>query len=285
MKTISHDFSNNSDLAPLARVVKALQTVTAPPQMEFFLMGAAARDLWLTHAHGIDIKRQTEDVDFAVMLNDWKSFDTLRESLLASGAFTGRPGPATHRLLHRPTGLPLDIVPFGGIERADRTIVWPPDQSTVFDCFGAKEALGASQWIGLPERVTLRVASIPALALLKISAWQDRKFTHPGRDAYDLFLYVRNYFDCGTFERATDDHPDLFTVPNDEYDYMTAGARLLGRDIASLLDHAAIRRMEVILSPQASTDATQLLAQQSGVDREEARALIRALLRGLTDDR
>ena len=283
MKTISHDFSSNSDLAPLARVVNALQAATAPLAVEFFLMGAAARDLRLTHAYGIDIKRQTEDVDFAVMLDNWKAFDTLRERLLAGGAFTGRSGLATHQLLHQPTGLPLDIVPFGGIERADRTIAWPPDQSTVFDCFGAKEALSTSQWIRLPEHATLRVASIPALALLKILAWQDRKFTHPGRDAYDLFLYVRNYFDCGTFERATDKHGDLFTVPDDEYDYMTAGARLLGRDIASLLDRAAISRIEAILLPEASTEITQLLAQQSGVDREEARVLIRALLRGLTD--
>lgn len=155
MKTISHDFSRNSDLAPLARVVNALQAATAPLAVEFFLMGAAARDLWLTHAHGSDIKRQTEDVDFAVMLDDWKAFDTLRERLLAGGAFTGRSGLATHQLLHQPTRLPLDIVPFGGIERADRTIAWPPDQSTVFDCFGAKEALSTSQWIRLPEHASL----------------------------------------------------------------------------------------------------------------------------------
>ena len=284
MKTNSHDFSSNSDLAPLARVVNALQAATARLQMDFFLMGAAARDLWLTHAYGIDIKRQTEDVDFAVMLEDWKSFDTLRESLLAGGEFIGRPGPATHSLFHRPTSWPLDIVPFGGIERADRTIAWPPDQSTVFDCFGAKEALRASLWVRLPAQAELRVASIPALTLLKILAWQDRRYTHPGRDAYDLFLYLRNYFDCGAFERATDDHADLFTVPNDEYDYTTAGARLLGRDIASLLDKAAIGRVEAILLPEASTETAQVLAQQSGMDREGARSLIRALLRGLTDN-
>ena len=59
---------------------------------------------------------------------------------------------------------------------------------------------------------------------------------------------------------------------------------MLGRDIASLLDKAAIGRAEAILLPEASVETAQVLAQQSGMDREGARSLIRALLRGLTDN-
>lgn len=142
---ISLDFSQKTELKPLAQVVSAPQSVAQPAGIDFFLMGAAARDLMLRHAHNIEPSRKTEDVDFAVMLRDWKAFATLLAALIASGEFHERPGPATHRLCHR-SGLPLDIVPFGGIERADRTITWPPDQSTVFDCFGAREAFEASIW-------------------------------------------------------------------------------------------------------------------------------------------
>ncbi len=274
MTTISFDFSQKTELKPLALVVSALQSVAQPAGIDFFLMGAAARDLMLRYAHNIEPSRQTEDVDFAVMLRDWEAFATLRAALIASGEFHERPGPATHRLRHR-SGLPLDIVPFGGIERADRTIAWPPDQSTVFDCFGAREAFEASVWVLLPDGVSLRVAPIPALALLKVTAWQDRKLTYPGRDAPDLLLYLRSYMDCGNMDRAAREHGDLFDA--DDYDHEVAGAQLLGRDIARLLDAHAIRRVLEILLPESDDQGRLQLAQQSGLDLEHARRLIEVL--------
>ncbi|GAB3551983.1 nucleotidyl transferase AbiEii/AbiGii toxin family protein [Noviherbaspirillum agri] len=282
MTSMSLDFSQKSDLIPLATVVQALQVVAQPLGIDYFLMGAAARDLMLQHAHKIAPSRLTEDVDFAVSVLDWQSFESLRAALLASDQFSGRPGPAIHKLRHKATGLPLDIVPFGGVENADRTISWPPDHHTVFDCFGAREAFEAGIPVRLPINVTLRVASIPALALLKITAWKDRKHSHPGRDAGDLLLYVRNYMDCDNYDRAAQDHSDLFTT--DDYDHESTGARLLGRDIANLLDKQSIEPVLSILLPQADTGGPLLLAQQSGLDLEHARRLIEALCDGLTDN-
>ena len=281
MTLMSLDFSQKTDLLPLAQVVGALQRVAQPMAVDFFLMGAAARDVMLRHGHNIEPGRQTRDVDFAVMVPDWASFDALRAALIKGGDFLERPGPATHRLRHQ-TGLPLDIVPFGGIERADRTIAWPPDQSTVFDCFGAREAFSAAVSVLLPQAVTVRVASIPALALLKVTAWQDRKLTHPGRDAGDLLLYLRNYMDCGNIDRAARDHGDLFTA--EDYDHEAAGAQLLGRDMALLLDKPAIDRVLGILRPQADAQGPLLLASQSGLNLEQARRLIDAACDGLADN-
>jgi predicted nucleotidyltransferase len=233
----------------------------------------------LRHVHDIEPGRQTKDVDFAVMVPDWATFAALRAALIGGGAFSERAGPATHRLRHQ-SGLPLDIVPFGGIERADRTIAWPPDQSTVFDCFGAREAFNATVLVLLPQAVTARVASIPALALLKVTAWQDRKYSHPGRDADDLLLYLRSYMDCGTIDRAARDHSDLFAA--EDYDHEAAGACLLGRDMALLLDRPAIERLLAILLPQSDTQGPLLLAKQSGLELEKARRLIDAVCEGLT---
>lgn len=272
--SISFDFSLKSELKPLALVVRSLQEVAQPAGIDFFLLGAAARDLMLRHAHNIEPSRQTEDVDFAVMLRDWSAFAILRAALITSGEFYERPGPATHRLRHR-GGLPLDIIPFGGIESADRTIAWPPDQATVFDCFGAREAFEAALLVLLPEDVLLRVAPIPALVILKVTAWQDRKLTDPGRDAPDLLLYLRSYMDCDNLDRASIEHADLFQA--DDYDHEMAGAKLLGRDIARLLNKAAIERLLKILSPESDDQGRLQLAQQSGLDLERSRKLIEAL--------
>lgn len=281
MRTTSFNFSQKLDLIPLATVVQALQDVAQALGIDYFLMGAAARDLLLQHAHNIAPSRMTEDVDFAVSVPDWSSFDSLRTALLSSDQFSGRPGPAIHKLHHKATGLPLDIVPFGGIENTDRTISWPPDHHTVFDCFGASEAFEACIPVQLPNNVTLRVASIPALALLKITAWQDRKHTHPGRDAGDLLLYARHYMDCDNLDRAAQEHSDLFNT--DDYDHEATGARLLGRDIAHLLNKQSIEPVLLILLPQADAGGALLLAQQSGLELEHARRLIAALCDGLTD--
>ncbi len=278
---MSLDFSLKTELEPLARVVDSLQAVAQPMGIDFFLMGATARDVLLRHGHNIEPGRQTIDADFAVMVRDWEVFGDLRAALLAGGDFVERPGPATHSLRHQ-GGMPLDIVPFGGVERDDRTIAWPPDQSTVMDCFGASEAFKATISVMLPLAVTLPVASIPALALLKVTAWQDRKFTNPGRDADDLLLYVRHYMDCDNMDRAARDHADLFRV--NDYDHEATGARLLGRDIVLLLETPAIERVLDILLSQADAQGNLLLARQSGMEMDKARRLIQAVCDGLTDN-
>lgn len=282
MNDTSIDLSNKPDLKPLAAVVKALQPVTTALSLRFFLMGAAARDLMLRHTYGIKTKRETKDVDLAVMVETWDDFANLRQALTVSGEFFAPSGPALHKLRHASTKLPLDIVPFGGIERADRTIAWPPTQDEVFDCFGAKEeALAASVEVLLPEGVKVLAASIPALVLLKITAWRDRKLTHPGRDAFDLALYMRNYMECGNTDRAATEHQDLYAVA--DYDHEATGSRLLGRDIATLLDPEAVSRILNILFPEAEVDGVRLLVQQSSMEPGHGCRLVSTLCQGLAD--
>jgi predicted nucleotidyltransferase len=241
-------------------------------------MGAAARDVMLLHAHGIATKRETKDVDFAVMVESWDAFSALRQALIESGEFSPRPGP-NHRLRHTRTSLPLDLVPFGGVERPDRTIAWPPTQDEVFNCFGASEALAVCVEVLLPGSIALPVAPIAALAMLKITAWDDRKRTHPGRDAGDLALYMRYYLDCGNFDRAALEHQDLFDVV--DFNHEATGAELLGRDIAELIDPKAGEKLLDILTPEADPDSPFLLAQQMGLGMDHGRRLVEALCQGL----
>lgn len=279
MTHILFDFSQKTELTSLAQVVRDLQGVAQPLEIDFFLMGAAARDLMLREAWNIDTGRKTEDVDFSVMVSSWESFSMLRAGLIQTGSFLERDQLATHRLRHQKTGLPLDVVPFGAIERSDRKIAWPPDQTTVFDCFGMREAFDASVAMLLPESVNLKVACIPALAVLKIAAWHDRHVEFPGKDAGDLLLYLRHYLDCDNPDRDWALHADLFET--DDYDHQRCSATLLGRDIALMLDAKARARVLEILLPQADEQGPLTLASQSGRDLEQARAMIEALCDGI----
>lgn len=79
--------------------------------------------------YGYDFEplRQTEDIDIALTVPDWEALAALRERLVKDFGFAEEPG-IQHRLRYRQQDfeLPIDIVPFGELERSDRTIAWPP---------------------------------------------------------------------------------------------------------------------------------------------------------------
>lgn len=101
MKNMLFDLSAKLELQPLAEVVRPLQQEATKLEAQVFLMGAAARDVMLLHAYGIDTVRLTEDMDFGVMVRDWATFEALRDALLANGAFEARSKDATHKLWHK----------------------------------------------------------------------------------------------------------------------------------------------------------------------------------------
>ena len=80
----SLDLADRAALRPLARLLSAVRKATG--DIPLVLVGAAARDVLLVHAHGAEPQRATEDTDLAV--RDWDTFLRAREVLVASGAAT-----------------------------------------------------------------------------------------------------------------------------------------------------------------------------------------------------
>ena len=119
----------------------------AADALPFFIVGATARDLILQYCYGIDTGRKTRDVDFAFLVETWDAFEQVRSRLLKTGGFAEIPR-VTHRL--RFGDVVVDLVPFGAIERVDRTIAWPPDGSTVMSVIGFREALASTTSVILP---------------------------------------------------------------------------------------------------------------------------------------
>ncbi len=133
--------------------------------------------------------------------------------------------------------------------------------------------------VRLPGDLSLTVPSLPALALLKITAWQDRKLTHPGRDAGDLMLYLRHYLDCDQYDHAAKDYPELFEAA--DYDHEVTSAQLLGRDLRQLLSAEAAERVLKIMLPESDASGARLLATQSRLEIGAASKIIAGLCEGL----
>lgn len=235
-------------------VSRAVDRVIRELELPYFLAGAMARDIWLTHVFGIDIRRATRDVDFGVAVRDWKQFELIKERLIASGQFS-RDEKRSQRVLYKTqgvnTGYPVDIIPFGGVEAPPLLIAWPPENKEVMNVVGYDEALATAMSVTIENDFSPPVVSLPGLALLKLFAWQDRHAVTP-KDAQDLAILFRNYHAAGNQERFYEEEFALLQAV--EFDVDLAGPRLLGKDVRQIASEATLMQASTLLSNAQKVD-------------------------------
>jgi predicted nucleotidyltransferase len=212
---------------PTLALLRDLDEVLSALAVPYFLAGALARDVLLTHVFGLPVYRATADVDLAVAVKDWSEFETTKAALEDKGVV--RDATWIHRLFRNK--YPIDLIPFGGVETPDKTIAWPPASSSV-NVAGYREAFETAEEVEVEPGLMLRVVSLPALAALKIFAWGDRGH-ETSKDAQDLATLLRSYPDAGNEQRLYGEAIDAMEAV--EYRIDLAGARLLGRDTRRML--------------------------------------------------
>lgn len=276
------DFSLKAELRPVGEVVAPISAIAHGLGIHCFITGALARDLWIAHHLGIETGRQTEDADFAMAVPNWENFHALRKELLDSGEYREVPRAPLHRLRHR-NGIPIDLVPFGGVERAEtRSIAWPPGNNFVMSVFGFREVAAHTVEVRFPGDAVGRVVTLPALALLKIDAWADRHLRVPRKDAYDLRLIIKNYAYVSG-DRLYNGDPYVAGSPSD---YEAAGAWLLGRDMAQLLDKIGRERLARIIADEADeAGQLRLVGDMMRDDPDRALELLVALEDGFIGEK
>ena len=217
----------------------------------FFVAGATARDMILESGHGLPSKRGTNDVDLGVRVSNWAEFEKLKEALSASGDFSQ--AKEVQRLLYRGERL-VDILPFGGIADPKGEIRWPPGEDSVMSVVGFEDAYQAAQQVRVraDPPLDIRVASPVGLAIMKMIAWADRP-NERKKDAQDLAHITEKYLDIGNYERLLEDHMDLVEV--EDFDYARAGARLLGRDIATIGKPGTVKKIKDILAGETAENS------------------------------
>jgi len=277
------DLSSDQRLQPIAEVVRAVQAQTG--DMSLLLVGATARDILLTYAYGIAIARGTADIDFALATRNWMSFESVRTRLIKTGDFTAQ-NKTMHRLLYK-NGMPVDILPFDGVEGINRHIEWPPERAVSMNVLGYREALESAERVRLPGDSILNVISLPAFMLVKLIAWFERGRDAPGKDAYDLYLVLQNYLDAGNQPRL---YSDAACLLDDAFDYSTAGAWLLGADARAVLEQPGEERSKAvitdILEPEIdSTGSLRLAAEMDRRDPGRSLILLQSFYRGFLGQR
>lgn len=282
MSNTSLDLSNRLP----AEQVNIIDQVVLAARLEslgLFIVGAQARDLLLQYAYDLPVHRATNDIDFGIIVESWDEFTRLQHALIAGKKFHSHK-TMRQRLVHE-SGLLIDLVPFGGLEDVSGQISWPPDFAIVMSTVGFREAYDSSIDVRFSDERIVKVASLAGLALMKIVAWNERRFE---RDAEDLSLVMRYYLDAGNQDRVYTPEGDCFDLMNEEFDYERASARMLGRDIGRLLTETSRRILEQVFSPeldrQGATDlASVMLRNKVNGDYDITLAMLAELRTGVSE--
>ena len=220
----------------MVNIYREVLGVAGQLQLEVLVVGAMARDLVLVHGFGARLERGTRDVDFAVQIKDWQSFQELTEGLIEKG-FTKADKLAHRFYLKDDDGIrwEIDIVPFGDLADENGCIKWPPDESIELSVLGFDEAFENSLIVQLGDgdnQFSIQVAAPASMAFLKLISWLERDPSIRTKDAKDIQYLMRTYSKIQVvFDRMYDEGD----MEAQEWDERRASASILGRDASSQL--------------------------------------------------
>ena len=246
-------------LAGTELLLTAITTTCENLKIPFFVAGATAREVILHHVHGTNMGRRTRDIDIAVFVAEWTTFDTLKRHFTEQGATPVASN--AHRLILQ--GNEIDIIPFGDIAE-DNKVAWPPDKAIVMSVDGFAEAFEHSVTVRLDNGTEVKFCSLPGLTLLKLFAWRDRGRKNR-KDATDLYKIIIDY--------NMIENDRIYEPPvngNDfDWDNKRMGAYLLGRDIASMLGRDEFKETVAELSRIDKARLTDAIATQHQAEESD----------------
>lgn len=247
----------------LERVLPALTRGLQYLGLDFFLVGAVARDLWLDTALEAAPRRRTMDVDLAVLIRHEAEYEQLRNWLVAHEQFHA-PASSAFCLIHEPTGVPVDLMPFGGLADAEGRVRVAGQGLTSISVVGLAEVLARAEPVRITDQITWQAITLPGLVGLKLLAWDDRP-EQRGKDGTDLRLILQHYHALIT-DDIFDHYYELLAALADRADYdvmCLAGIHVLGQELGTLVGsspplHERLRR---ILATQIQLGTASRLAQ------------------------
>ena len=225
-------------------VIETINNVAKTIRLQFMVVGAIARDLFFEHIHNISPYRATLDIDLGVRVSQWDHFERLKQGLIKTGRFKER------RELNRleyVDNLYIDLIPFGPIAGPGSKVSWPPKGDMVMNVLGFEEAFQSSVTVTLRSNplLQIKVVTLAGLAVMKFVSWKD-KYPERAKDASDLALIIKTYADAGNAERIFEELSEF--VDSDQFDYVSAGARLLGRDMSAIMSYEARKEILDVLN-------------------------------------
>lgn len=221
----------SENIEPLdLEVIEIISKVSNQNEIDFFMVGAKARDFVFELGYGITSTRRTQDMDLGIQVANWDQYKILIEALVSATGFESD-NRQNQRLRYKQNQI-VDLMPFGSIAGKTSTVTWPPDHEFEMNIMGFEEAFQYAQLIRLSNSpiLDIKFASPAGLALLKFISWETGGEDRRQRDAEDLKFLMSHYSQCGNQDRVFDED----CMERFDFDDSLAGAHLLGRDVAKM---------------------------------------------------
>ena len=279
-----HILSKELSNPELKSILQALNSFFQSKKIDFYIVGATARDILLTNLYGLIPERKTMDIDIAIAISDWKEFEIIERELPQREYFE-KDSHQKQRFIYKGF-YAIDVIPFGKIAQKDGNIYWPPDGVIAMSVSGFPEIAAATISVSIDNEFDIKVSSLSGFFLLKLMAWKDR-YLSSSKDAYDIALILLHYLGINE-QRAVQEHYDLYEA--EPFNQIEASGRLIARDIKALIGRnkdtmtylMEILRREIELS-QESPLVNQLIKANTKLNPTQVLRILTSMYKEWTD--
>ena len=108
-------FNKIRDEGQYKEIFQALERGFIKFGIDFYLVGATARDVWMKGVYDLPPQRATKDIDFGIMIKDSDVFDELKSYFINEEDFI--PVQGNEFVLIWKDRTQVDLIPFGELER------------------------------------------------------------------------------------------------------------------------------------------------------------------------
>jgi predicted nucleotidyltransferase len=211
----------------VAEMLTALQRGLTKFKIDFYLIGAVARDVWMNGINNIAPKRTTGDLGFAVFISKIGVYENLIEYLIENESFQPYKGNAYVLIWNN--SIEVDLLPFGAIEDENAKLSGLGLANINFQGFTEVYEIGLPT-IDLEGKNQFKFCTLPGIVLLKLIAWDDRPEARRDdiKDICDILNHFFSMYDNEIWEY----HSDLFS--EEKVDLKHISARVMGREMSKI---------------------------------------------------
>lgn len=235
----------------IAEMLKDMEPVLTALEIDYYVVGAVARDIHLSADQNSAALRKTNDVDLAILVNDDVQFKQLKQGLEDTGHFEQH--PTENIKLYYKQAIEVDLLPFGNIEQEDRNVRLT-DPLFVLNVPGFREIYPSVEDIVVSDDLSIKVCTMEGIILLKLISNDDRP--QRTKDITDIEHIIRVYFDLynGSIYDEHFNTMDMYDTNENDYLQLVC-ARVIGRKIKVLLTESAdlMERVKGILAKRPTS--------------------------------
>jgi predicted nucleotidyltransferase len=229
MPTYKINYNQLSQQPEITEMLYALERGLDKFGIDFYLVGAVARNVWMTGINNIAPRRTTGDIDFAVLINDKGVYEALKTYLILTEGF--QPYKGNEYVLIWKENLEVDLLPFGAIDDEDAKFNSNGLGSTSISLQGFSEIYNDGlPTLDLEGKHQFKFCTLPGIVLLKLIAWDDRPESRRD-DIKDISDILNHFFDMNDNE-IFENHHDLFE--KEEASLKHIAARVMGREMSKI---------------------------------------------------